>query len=364
MKKILFVGGGTLGPVTPLLAVARVLRRQHPDFLFAWIGTQNGPERPLIESVGIPFYILPEAKFPRHPDRRWLSFPRDWLRARHEARRLIRELKPSAVVSVGGFTAVPMVMVASSMGIPCVTHQLDVQPGLSNRQIASRCVSVTTSFAYNRPPFGRGVKTRVIATPTRFSARDLPSREEGCAVFEFDPARPVLLVFGGGTGAQPLNEWMERAAPSLIRSTQILHVTGSHKLTTELERAARSFCGYHVVSFLQEEMLHAYAAADVIVCRGGLGSFSEMATFKKSALIVPIPHSHQEINAQRFQESDAAEIVSQLDPQFDDVMHQRIEKLLNQPRRRAQLGKHAHELLPTDDGTALAKQVLDAMNRT
>jgi UDP-N-acetylglucosamine--N-acetylmuramyl-(pentapeptide) pyrophosphoryl-undecaprenol N-acetylglucosamine transferase len=98
---ITFVGGGSLGPVTPLLAVADTLRRLDKNVRVTWIGTPDGPEKLVVEAAGIPFHSLPVVKWPRYPSWRWLTFPFDWIRVRHLASELLTRLKSEVVVSAG-----------------------------------------------------------------------------------------------------------------------------------------------------------------------------------------------------------------------------------------------------------------------
>lgn len=353
--KILFAGGGTLGPVTPLLAVARAVRRLKPETQLAWVGTPLGPERVLIERERIPFHVLSVAKWPRYPSWRWLTFPFDWATARVRARRLIKDLQPDAVVTAGGFTAVPLVIAVAKFDIPCFIHQLDKTPGLANRLIA-KLGTVTTSFAYDIPPFGSDVITKRIATPVWINPETALSQADARVSFGLDPHMPTVLVFGGGTGSQFLNETIWNTHDVWSR-WQLIHGTGLGK-----ERAPEEFkpsSGYVSRSLFGEQMTNAYVAADVVVCRAGTGSLSEIAAFKKAAVIVPLPDSSQVENAREFSTHDAAIVLEQQAENFCTRLWSGVEELLNDPSRRAALGNAAYEYLPTDDGTDFAKEILE-----
>ncbi len=356
--KILFAGGGSLGPVTPLIAVAQVLRRGFPDAAFAWAGTPDGPERAFAEAAGMAFYGVPVAKWPRYPSTRWLTFPRDLLKAARVAGRIVSQVRPEAVVSVGGFTAVPVIRAASARGIPCLIHQLDKVPTWSNRLVARRCVSVTASFPYERPPFGARVRTERIATPCRFRVEDAPSRAEAARSFGLDPARPVTLVTGGGQGAQALNEAIYRTLDAWTAKTQLIHVCGRGKMNGFEPRE-----DYLACELLEAEaMRRAYAASDLVVTRAGMGALSEIASLSKAAIVVPIPGSHQVENIRAFAKEKAAVYVAQNQPDFADILYQQAADLLADAGRRDTIGQTAHSFLPTDDGTALASRVAAFVN--
>lgn len=356
---IIFVGGGSLGPVSPLLATAKALKRLEKSVKLSWIGTPNGPERALIELAGIPFQSVPVAKLPRYPSVRWITFPFDWLKAKNAAKKLIKELKPDAVVSVGGFTAVPVFIEASKRGAVCIAHQLDLKPTLSNRQIARLCASVTTSFEYERPPFGEWVSDQRIPTPVRFQASELPSRAIAAKHFGLDPNKPIVLVFGGGTGAQALNEHIVRTKDEWMKFTQLIHLTGKGKLN-----GAKSTSGYTVKELLVDDMHFAYAAADLAVTRAGFASLSEMtAALEMPSIVVPLPGTEQESNAKAFEERGGVVVIHQSNSHFDEEMLTTAKLFLEDPEGRKAMGEQAHDFLPTDDGTTLAKRILKALKR-
>ncbi|HEU0051051.1 MAG TPA: UDP-N-acetylglucosamine--N-acetylmuramyl-(pentapeptide) pyrophosphoryl-undecaprenol N-acetylglucosamine transferase [Patescibacteria group bacterium] len=357
MMNFLFVGGGTLGPVTPLLAVAKALSDRQNGSRFFWIGTPNGPERLLVEKKGMTFFALPVTKVPRYPSLLWIKLPFAMIAARKRAKKILRQIKPRAVITVGGFTAVPVIFEAKKMGIPCFTHQLDLVPGLANKKIASKCQSVTTSFEYERGPFGEWVSDERIATPVRFSLERLPSKIKASAAFGFDPHRKIVLVFGGGTGAQTLNECMDRTRAEWLKFCQILHITGEGKGTSD----PHSLKGYVTKPFLGENMDDAYAAADLVICRSGIGALSEIAALKKAVILVPIPHSHQEANAHAFEERGAAVVVPQTLKNFDQEILATAKLLLSDERARKTMGERANLFFPTDDGSALATRILTCL---
>lgn len=344
--KILFAGGGSLGPVTPMVAVAHALKRLQPDVTFAWAGTPDGPEREVTRAEGMPFFAVPVAKLPRYPDKRWVTIAHDTLHATRVTRQLIEKIKPDAVLSVGGFTAVPVIRAAAKKGIPCLIHQLDVTPTLSNRLVASKCVSKTSSFkqkGYDQVP-----------TPTRFRVEDLPSCETAARSFGLDVSRPITLVMGGGQGAEALNQAIAKRLDEWLEVTQIIHSAGKGKI-----KGLKSRAGYSVGESLDAQaMLHAYAAADLIVTRAGIGGLSEMAALSKAGIIVPIPKSHQVANAKAFSKARAGLYVAQGQKDFDEVLFREAVGLLNDVARRMALGDAAHSFFLTDDGTALAQRVL------
>ncbi len=352
--KFLLVGGGSLGPVTPLIAFASALKRLHPEATFAWAGTPDGPERSVVEHAGFSFSPIPVAKLPRYPSVRLLSFPFDWWRAKRAARACLGTERPDAVITAGGFTAVPVVSAAAAKGIPCFTHQLDLVPGLANKRIAKRCRFVTTTFEYEKPPFGTWVSDEPIPTPMRFADAALPSRDEAVRAFGLDPTRPVIVVVGGGTGAHRLNTHLWRTLDAWLAFTQVIHVTGIGKGSEGVSRS-----GYVQKPLLEAEaMLQAYAAADLMVGRAGIGFLTECAGLKKACILVPIPSNQQEYNARAVEERGAAVVLDQNVSSFDGDLPETARLLLGDAEERGQMGERLHKALPTDDGSVWATKVL------
>lgn len=350
--KILFCGGGTLGPVTPLIAVLRRMQAMRKGMDCSWIGTAQGPERALVEREGIPFHVLPDAKFPRYPSPRWLTFPVDYARAGKAARNIVAYEAPKLVVSAGGYVGVPMIKAAAKQGIACAIHQLDAEPGLSNRAVAGLCRSVTTSFAYPSPPFGPGVESTRVATPCRFAGVKLPSRSEAADRLGVDATRKIVFVFGGGTGALAINRAVEAVLEELTHEHAVIHSAGKGKSQRTTRR------GYHHFELMDErQMLDAYAVADLVVARAGMGTLSELAALSKAAIIVPMPDTHQEANAKMLEEG--IEIIGQHGDDFPERLKHAIRHLLHDAKRRSELGARLHGLLPTDDGTELAERWLE-----
>ncbi len=351
---ILFAGGGSLGPVTPLIATARALARLEKNLTCAWIGTPTGPEQLLAKEEGMQFSSLPVVKLPRYPSIKWLTLPFDWIRVRRLAGAELDRLKPDVVVSVGGFTATPVMIEAVRRGIPCVMHQLDLKPGLSNRRVARICASVTTSFEYERPPFGEWVSDERIASPTRFTRADLPSRAAAAKHFGLDAKKPVTLIVGGGTGAQALNEHVARTLPNWLKQTQVLHLTGKGK-----NKGLKDQAGYVVRELLVDDMDQAYVLADLAISRAGFASLAEMtATLMIPTIAIPLPGTEQEDNARAFEERGGLVVVQQSHPRFDDEVLSAARLLLEDGEARSAMAEAAHAFLPTDDGTALAKRIL------
>lgn len=353
--KILFTGGGTLGPVTPLLAVADVWKKHDASVEFLWVGTKRGPERAFIEKEGIRFRSIMSARLVRHPSMEWLSTPFRFLFACAQSFFILSKEKPDLIAAAGGYTSVPIVIIGYLMGIPSWIHQSDVHPIMTNRLLAPFAKHITVAWEKTRHAFPKS-KTYLVGNPVRESVSQ-GIKARAALMFGCHENKPTVFVFGGGTGSQWMNEAIDEIRDELLVMANVIHVTGKGKINT---RAGVSSVGSHsngnyfVVEFLAEEIADAYVIADVVVSRAGSGAISELAALKKAAIIIPLPNSPQKDNANAIRE--ASVVMDQSSSTSQDVLNQ-IKRLLNDPMKRLALGQRLSLTLETD----CAERIIDLL---
>ncbi len=339
---ILFTGGGTLGPVTPLLSVVTQWKKRDPDMRASWIGTPHGPERLLIEGAKIPFFPLSAPRMNRYRKWTYLAIPFHMLWSMGNAYRMLRELRPDMVMSAGAYVSIPVAIVAWMMRIPIWVHELDVRPGVANRVMAWFATRMSTTWqetASAYPP----KKTSVVGTMVR-PALFLGDRTSARDRYGFRADLPTVFILGGGTGAASLNAACLSIADELTRVANVLHLTGRGKMIPALQSLAQQGKPYVALEFLHEGMADAYALADVVVARAGMGTISELAALQKASLILPLPGSQQEENARALAQRHAAEVLpGDVTPQ---MLLQAILRLVQSSERRAQLGEEMRKIFP------------------
>lgn len=302
--KVLFTGGFSLGPVTPLLAVSEEVRRRDPMVEVFWIGTRKGPERKLISEYNIPFKAIMAGKF-----RRYISFKNiadniHFVIGFFQSLIYLLHNRPDVIVSAGGFVSVPVTLAGWMLGIPSLIHQQDVRPGLANKVMSIVAKKITVAFKETMKAFPKE-KTVWIGNPVREDIfhRD---KQESLDYFDLNREKPVLLIMGGGTGAKRINEIVDAALPELLKFCQIIHVTGIGKAGEKKE-----LTGYRRFQLLTEGMVYAYDAADLVVSRAGMGALTELSALLKPSIIVPMPDTHQEDNTEIFEQANAIQYLRQ-----------------------------------------------------
>jgi len=352
--KILFAGGGTLGPVTPLLAVAEEIRRKEPGAECVFVGTPDGPERRLVEEAGMRFLPLDAPKLRRYFSLRTLAMPFELGASVWKAGAILSREKPDAVVGAGGYVQVPLILAARLRGVKAVIHQQDVVPSLSNRLVAGRAAAITVAFEPSLADFPKG-KAAVIGNPVRRAVEE-GDRAKGLAMLGVTGDLPVVLAFGGGTGSVFLNELIASASPLWTGFAELAHITGLEKTPVRLPQLTHPD-RYHRFDFVGKDIAHLMAAADVIISRAGMGTLTELAALSKPVILVPIADSHQEKNAEYVVERGGARMFRELDLTPEQLVTF-TRDLLKKPDEARRLGHGLQALFRPGAREALAEKVL------
>lgn len=297
--KILMIGGGSGGPVSPLLAVANKIKETHPTAKFLFVGTKNGPEKMMAQGMKIPFVAIASGKFRRYFS--WKNFisPFFVFTGFFQSLKILKTFRPDCILGAGSFVQVPLTWAAWVLKIPVVLHQQDIVPGLANKlsELTAKKITVTfetsiRDFSNNLGFFYKRQSEKIMLTgnPFREELKE-GDRERALKKFGFSGALPTLLVLGGGTGAEFINTLITDSLPELCKTVQIIHSTGKGKFLSKKNN------NYFATEFLNtQDLADAYELAEIVISRAGLATITELANLKKVSIIVPMPSSHQEYN--------------------------------------------------------------------
>lgn len=339
--KIILSGGGTLGPVSPLLAIAEAYHEYDPAVRYLWIGTLTGPEKELVEEHNIQFIAIGAGKW-----RRYLSLLNiiDLFRlfiAFIQSIVILMKEKPDLLISAGGYVSVPLHAAAALFGIPSWVHQQDVRVGLANKLMFPTASKITTALNETVVKLPRK-KTEWIGNPSRNLLSG--DKEEARKKFNIPSGAPVIFAFGGGTGSNRINTLILEALPQLDPVWQVIHIVGRERSKESSQKATEIFHNYHPYEFFISEMKDAYAIADIVIARAGFGTLTELASLSKAALILPMVGTHQEENARYFAKEGG---VVMLDQTVSGLkLAGLIRELFESKEKRMDLGSRLHSLLP------------------
>lgn len=363
--RLLIAGGGTGGHIYPALAVARSLRARPDGAELSWLGGHRGLESALVPPAGIPLRRLAlrslrsagrDVHLVLDPLRLAASVPQA---AAHLARR-----RPAAVLTTGGYVAIPVLLAARVLGIPSVLWEGNLVPGRSVRAVARLATVIAVTHAATGEALGRS-DAFVTGTPIRPVA-DV-DREAARERFGAAPGERILLVFGGSQAVRRFNAAVGAALPRLLLLVRVVHVTGDAGYAAAL--AAREALPealrerYRPYPFLRDEMTLALAAADLAVGRAGASTLAEAAAFGLPLAIVPYPHAagHQRANADAHVASGAGIVVEDEDFDGDELV--RIAGLLADPARHATMSAAARDLARPGAADAVARLVVAVAER-
>lgn len=306
-RRFLMMAGGTGGHVFPALATAR--RLQSLGHEVHWLGSAGGMEERLIGDTDIPLSTVQVSGLRGKGKVTLLLAPFRLIRALSEALGVMRRVRPDCVVGMGGFVAGPGGLAAWLSRKPLLVHEQNAVAGLTNRILARFSKTVMEAFPGS---FGGKFVTRCTGNPVRQEVAGLPAPAER---FAERTGRPRVLVLGGSLGAQAINETVPAALALMAEAERPLVRHQCGERNREATQAAYEAAGVEVQlePFIQN-MAEAYGWADLVICRAGALTVSELCAAGVGALLIPFPHAvddHQTRNAGYMVEPGAALLLPQ-----------------------------------------------------
>ncbi|OYD24609.1 undecaprenyldiphospho-muramoylpentapeptide beta-N-acetylglucosaminyltransferase [Oceanimonas baumannii] len=343
-KTLLVMAGGTGGHVFPGLAVADLLRQE--GWTIHWLGTADRMEARLVPEHGYPLHTISIAGVRGNGVKRLLAAPFKIANAVFQARRVLKQTRPDVVLGMGGFAAGPGGVAARLAGIPLVLHEQNAAAGMTNRLLSRIASRVLMAFP------GAFEQGDVVGNPVRPDVVALPAPAERISL-EPQPLR--LLVVGGSLGAKVLNDTLPDALAQVNVPVQVRHQCG--KGNRESVHAAYAAQGVQAeVSDFITDMAAAYGDADLVVCRAGALTVSEVAAAGIGAIFVPLPHAvddHQTKNARALVDEGAALLMPQSELTSAALALQ-LEQLAGSRERLRDMAGKARQLAITDAAAQVA----------
>lgn len=327
-NNVLIMAGGTGGHVFPALAVARYLREEGVDVV--WLGTRRGLEARLVPEAGFPIEYISISGLRGKGILGWILAPVRLSIALGQAVGVCLRRRPAAVLGLGGFVTGPGGVAAWLLHRPLVIHEQNAVAGLTNRLLSRLARRVLEAFPSSFPG---SIKTELTGNPVRTDITELPTPASRINAHE---GQCRLLVIGGSLGAQALNEVLPQALAQLSHAERpvIWHQAGKNKDAATREAYANAQVEARVEPFIAD-MAAAYSWADLVLCRAGALTVSELAAAGVGAILVPYPHAvddHQTRNARYLTEAGAARVIlqSELTP---ETLVQVLRELLSSGRQ-------------------------------
>ena len=365
----LFTCGGTAGHINPALAVAGRLRELMPDARFLFVGVKGKMEMDLVPREGYEIRGLDMTYLKRGHDLEALTHNFDTmknvLRSQREAKKIIREFKPDAVIGTGGYVCFPVLEAAHELHIPTLVHESNAVPGLTTKLLAERVDRVMVGFEESRKHYRHSDRVLTTGTPVR-GEFDRISRETARQELGLAPGEKLVVSVWGSLGAGHMNKIMSELIPMLDgrQGFRMIHAAGSlyyRELSEKLNARAPEHVrnGVEVREYIYD-MPRLMAAADLILCRAGASTISELCYMGKPVLMVPSPNvtnNHQEKNARVLEAAGGAEVL--LEGEFDaSSLLQRVRSLLDDGERLKSMEEAMRALSVRDATDRIVETIL------
>ena len=337
--KILISGGGTAGHINPGIAIAKYIVQKNPTAEILFVGTQKGLETKLVPREGFTLATIKVRGFKRKLSLDTIVAVKELFQGIIEARRIIKKFKPDMVIGTGGYVCGPVVFNASRMKIPTLIHEQNAFPGVTNRILSRFTDAVAISFKESKEYFKSSKKLVLTGNPVRLEMltvdRGLARKNMGLA-----QDKPTVVVVGGSRGAGKINEtvaemilqYYKSEDCNIIFSTGDLQYDSINKKLTDVIDSSVQIKPYIF------EAANTYAAADLVICRAGAITVSELEVLGVPSIMIPSPNvtaNHQEYNARALEKEGGAVVILEKDLTAE-LLYQQMTNLL---RDKDQLGK-------------------------
>ena len=348
--RIVMTGGGTGGHIYPALAIADKFVEKDPDTEVLYIGDPNCMESTIVPGAGYEFRGVPAEEVNRSNILKLAKTGVKNIAGIHEARKIISEFHPDAVIGTGGFVSFPVLVAGHSLGMKCYFHEQNAFPGLANKMLERYVSKAFLGFRSASGFFRHPEKHVVTGNPVRdafFHADRKKAREKlGIAGDDF-----VILSFGGSLGAGTINDVMFDVMKQLNGEPRVtlLFGTGRSYFDKVMDRVREEDLDIHdniVIKPYIDDMVTYLAACDLLVSRSGALTVAEACACGRASILVPSPNvtgNHQYYNAKEVADHGGAILIEEKDFSFDVMMRQTV-RFLNERNEAVRMGKCAAKL--------------------
>lgn len=367
---VIFTCGGTGGHINPAIAVANLLRERRPETRILFVGASDGMERDLVPRAGFELETLKISNFQRSLTPKAIAHnlvtAKNIAGSLRRAGRIIDEFRPDVIVGTGGYASFPALKMGVRRGVPTAVHESNAVPGLATRMVADGVDRIMVCFEECREQYAHPERVVVTGTPVREEFVFRKKREAREALGLDD--RPLIVSYWGSLGAREMNKKIARfmeleAEDDAFRH---IHATGSFgwrwmpDYVKELGLDLAAHPNIDMREYIYDMPL-VMAAADLVICRAGASTISEVAASATPCIMVPSPNAaenHQEKNARILERRGAALVLREADCD-GDVLYRTVRGLLSDPARCASMTRELRAMAVVDAAERIYRTILD-----
>ncbi|UCE65003.1 MAG: undecaprenyldiphospho-muramoylpentapeptide beta-N-acetylglucosaminyltransferase [Candidatus Zixiibacteriota bacterium] len=360
-KRILFAGGGTAGHLMPAINIAREIGALNKEIEPHFVGKKSGMESRIVKSYGFEIDEIDVIGM-RRTITGIMKFAVKWLTGYGQAKNIVNNISPIAVVGTGGYISAPVVKAAHRKGIPIFLQEQNSLPGLASRTLSKYALVIFTAYESAGKYLGRA-KCMLIGNPVRTDITRA-DRAESYKQLDLNPQMNTLLVLGGSSGAKTINSSLLNLIEGnrIPDNWQIIWQTGISDYELIESSLSPDECRIRVIAFI-DDMPAAYAVSNLVISRAGAMAISEIIAAGLPSVLIPYPHAtgdHQSLNAKFLEDSGAAIIIreKEIGNRFKDV----INDLFNNTQKRKLMSENARRLGKPEAARRIAETILEKIN--
>lgn len=363
--RVIISGGGTGGHVFPAIAIANAIKEKEPSAEILFVGAENKLEMEKVPKAGYPIEGLWISGIDRKLTLRNFVFPFKLLSSLWKSARIIKKFNPDVAIGVGGYASGPLLYQASRKGIPTIIQEQNSYPGITNRLLAKRADKICVAYS-GMNKFFPEEKITLTGNPVRKEIfENKKVKEEVLRGLGLDPDKKTVLIFGGSLGARTINDAVSTSMHLIEPRDDINWIWQAGKLyIQEFEKCEVARLGnVKVISFI-DDMPGVYKAADIVVCRAGALTISELQVAGKAAILVPSPNvaeDHQTMNAKALVDQGAALMVK--DKEAKNEMIKEVLTLLDNNEDCRRLSEKILTLGKKDAAMKIAEEVFELIKK-
>lgn len=363
IDRIVFAAGGTGGHIYPAIAVADELRKLNKDIEIRFIGAKGRIEEKIVPNSGYKLQTIEASGFKRSLSLKNLATGYKILRALSETKKILKNFAPDLVYGTGGFVSGPVLRSAQSLGITNVIEEGNFYPGVTVKMIAPKADKVILNFEGTKKFLKRQDNVQVMSYPVRESMIKHPAAEAR-KYFGLNESAKTLLIFGGSQGARSINMAFLKCFKNITGSgIQVIWQTGE----PDYEKVKADVSSNRNVKVLKyiDSIEYAYSASDLVLCRSGISTIMELASFGLAAVFVPFPlasENHQEKNAKAIVDKHAAEMIT--DKELDQKLESTLLRLLGDENKLNYMKNNITQFADPKAASKIANMLVELVNNS
>lgn len=356
--RVLLAGGGTAGHINPAISIADTIKSKEAGSEFLFVGTKTGMESKLVPKSGYNIEFIEVSGFKRKLTFKNIVAAYKALTACSKCRKIIKKFKPDVVIGTGGYVSGPLLLAATKLKIPTLIHEQNVFAGLTSKMLSDKVNTVCISFEESRKRFEKAKNIVLTGNPIRSELFEL-TYDEARKKLGIDE-KPFIVAFGGSLGAKRVNESMV----SFIKNVEegkynILFATGEREYDEVIEKSdGAQKSGVQVVKYIYN-MNEVMQAADLLICRAGAITVSELNALGKPSVLIPSPNvtdNHQFYNAKALADKNAAVLIEESELN-DQVFFETVSALCSNKEKLDDMSKYSKAMGITNANQLIYEEI-------